>query len=84
MNINWIYIDSYKDLPEGEWLVAEEGRDSMTREGEKRPNKIHTASVSENKIVVIGGHFAWDRNRIYAYTQAPEVPKMIDGDQDES
>lgn len=68
MNYDWNYIDGYRELPEGRWIVAEEGRND-------RPEEIHIASMNQNGICVIGGHFGFDRGRIYAYTETPEIPE---------
>jgi hypothetical protein len=72
----WIFIDSYKDIPEGKWLVMEEKKKSTVLEEERDP-EMHIAKVTNNSVCIIGGHFGFDRGRIYAYTLTPkgvEVP----------
>lgn len=63
---NWIKVSSYKDIPQGEWMVAINDvlRDKI---------KIESCEVFNN-ICVIGGHFAWDMSRVFAYCPQIEKP----------
>lgn len=61
--MNWIELDDYKKLPDGEWLVKID--DSR--------NEYHIASVSSktgdgHKMVIVGSHFSFDRGKLIAYS----------------
>jgi len=56
---DFIKCGDYEKLPPGTYLVRiaeKEGRDDL-----------HVAVVSENRIIVVGGHFAWDRKPVIEY-----------------
>lgn len=56
----WIPVQSYKDVPEGNWLVKiEDDR-----------NPFHVANIHPN-ITTIGGCFYFDKKRVISYFDTP-------------
>ncbi len=63
----WIKVDGYKDLPEGQWLVkVDEPHFDLY---------YHTAMVHPN-ITMIGGLFGFDAHRVIAYRSIPEYTEQ--------
>ena len=58
----WITVDGYENLPDGEWLVEVEK--SIYR------MKIHTAYKGP-KMCFVAGHFAFDQPKVIAYRSIP-------------
>lgn len=63
MSKQWIDVDGYKNLPNGEWLVRldEEYFDTF----------VHVCMKREN-CCFIGGHFAFDMANVVEYRSIPE------------
>lgn len=61
----WVSVDSYEEIPIGTWQVAE-----LRKVGSPA---IHIAEIGAN-LSIIGGHFGFDRGRIYAYAPCLELP----------
>lgn len=61
----WIKVDSYKDIPIGDWLV-------QTEEPVFDTLVMHTAAIRSN-VGVIGGLFPFDQRRVVAYRPLPDV-----------
>lgn len=67
----WISVSGYEEIPVGIWKVAE-----LKRSGD---TEMHIANIASN-VSVIGGAFAFDRHKIYAYSSCgtlPSPPKEI-------
>lgn len=56
---DFIKCDDYKKLKPGTYLVRVDEKE--------RDDDLHVATVSNNKIVIVGGHFSWDRNPLVEY-----------------
>ena len=61
MSLEWIEVESSKDLPVGTWLVE--------LENERHPYEV--AYVHPN-ITTIGNCFEFDMNRVIRYRPIPE------------
>lgn len=61
MTNSWIDVDSYDDIPIGEWLVALDSDCDV--------HHIATVIVNSSgqKLVIIGNYFHFDMNRVIAY-----------------
>lgn len=59
----WIKVDGYKNLPEGNWLVRLE--ESILG------SKIHVANTHQN-CTFIGGSLAFDMPKVVEYRPLPE------------
>ena len=55
----WVSVDGYEELPKGNWLVMVEGK------------KVPMVAENESKTCIVGGYFAWDREKVIAYTPLP-------------
>ena len=63
----WIKVESYKDLPVGDWLVQVDDPvfDTLI---------LHTAAIRSN-VGIIGGLFAFDQRDVIAYRPLPTALK---------
>ncbi len=60
----WIKVDSFADLPVGDWLVQVDRPIFGTL-------VLHTAAIREN-VGVIAGLFPCDQRRVIAYRSLPD------------
>jgi hypothetical protein len=62
--MNWTKVESWRDLPTGNWLVKVDKASHGLM--------YHTASIRPN-VAVIGGLFSYDQHRVVAYAPIPEL-----------